>query len=463
MTASYTASSSPTLDANHFAPPSLTRNNSTRNNSKLLLQKDKLIEELRLELAEIQIKVMEIENKGGGHMQGLEKALMEARVTNARLMEENESFQSLLMEKTLNGDFSQKGVHAAQVSERATSSDGQAGSASLADELASAEDSEQDQEAERVRRLEVEVERQKAENKALTLYINKIIERILKHQGGFETILSNADDEVTTPAGPANKDKELPPPPAKDGGEGQSILQRTKSLVYGRNKPRPQSVIGPLAGSHSITENISTAPSIPLQRNNQQRQSLILPRRAGASGEFTSGGSGAAAVVGNMYRGLEQDNVSTVSPGINSPRSSYFNLINRVPSQPGGSRPPTASDQQPGGEARPGTSSADSSAADDAGEDAARRAALDALNGGGDPGDAQANRPPSEAPSPPRSLGSNRDDARQQAILHGNKVRPLRLVAEEQQKKIANRASWMPNVGQWFNAPGGAAGPGGGG
>ena len=402
---------------------------------------------------------MEIENKGGGHMQGLEKALMEARVTNARLMEENESFQSLLMEKTLNGDFSQKGVHAA----RASSSDGQPLSASLADELASAEDSEQDQEAERVRRLEVEVERQKAENKALTLYINKIIERILKHQGGFETILSNADDEVSTPA-PAlpNKDKELPPPPAKEGGqqEPQSILQRTKSLVYGRNKPRPQSVVGPLAGSHSITENPSTAPSIPLQRSNTQRQSLITPRRAGASGEFNSG---AAAVVGNMYRGLDQENVSTVSPGINSPRSSYFNLINRVPSQPGGPRPPTSEPPAAAGESRPGTSSADGSAADGAAEDA-RRAALDALNGGGEPSDAAYRPPPSEAPSPPRSLGSNRDDGRQQAILHGNKVRPLRLVAEEQQKKNANRASWMPNVGQWFNAAGGGpAGPGGGG
>jgi hypothetical protein len=462
LTASYTASSSPTLDANHFAPPSLTRSNSTRNNSKLLLQKDKLIEELRLELAELQIKLMEIENKGGGHMQGLEKALMEARVTNARLMEENESFQSLLMEKTLNGDFSQKGVHAARVSEGASSSDGQPLSASLADELASAEDSEQDQEAERVRRLEVEVERQKAENKALTLYINKIIERILKHQGGFETILSNADDEVSTPA-PAlpNKDKELPPPPVKDGQqEPQSILQRTKSLVYGRNKPRPQSVVGPLTGSPSITENPSTAPSIPLQRSNTQRQSLATPRRAGASGEF--GSSGAAALVGNMYRGLDQENVSTVSPGINSPRSSYFNLINRAPSQPGGPRPPTSERPAAASDNRPGTSSADGSAADDAAEDA-RRAALDALNGGGEPSDA-GNRPPSEAPSPPRSLGSNRDDGRQQAVLHGNKVRPLRLVAEEQQKKNANRASWMPNVGQWFNAAGGGpAGPGGGG
>jgi len=410
-----------------------------------------------LELAELQIKLMEIENKGGGHMQGLEKALMEARVTNARLMEENESFQSLLMEKTLNGDFSQKGVHAGQLSEagRTPSSDGQPLSASLADELASAEDSEQDLEAERVRRLEVEVERQKAENKALTLYINKIIERILKHQGGFETILSHADDEASPAAAPPpNKDKQLPPPPVKDSGqqEPQSLLQRAKSIAYSRSRPRPQSVIGPLAGSQSITENLSTAPSIPLQRSNTQRQSMITPRRGPASGEFNSG---AAAVVGNMYRGLDQENVSTVSPGINSPRSSYFNLINRHPSA--GSRPPTSEPGENRSGSRPPTSeraenrpgsSADGSTDNDA--EGARRAALDALNGG-DPAD----KTPSEAPSPPRSVGS-KDDGRQ--VLQGNKVRPLRLVTEEQKKHAANRNSWMPNVGQWFNAPG-AGGP----
>jgi hypothetical protein len=39
-------------------------------------------------------------------MHELEKQLLETRVTNARLMEDNESFQLLLGEKTLNGDLS---------------------------------------------------------------------------------------------------------------------------------------------------------------------------------------------------------------------------------------------------------------------------------------------------------------------------------------------------------------------
>jgi hypothetical protein len=38
--------------------------------------------------------------------------------------------------------------------------------------------------------------------------------------------------------------------------------------------------------------------------------------------------------------------------------------------------------------------------------------------------------------------------------MQGNKMRPLRLVTEEQRKTAAtNRQSWIPNaVGSWFNA-----------
>lgn len=71
----------------------------------MLLQKDRLIESLRLELAEAQIKLVESENMGGGRMQEVERLLLEARMTNARLMEDNESYQLLLSEKTLTGDF----------------------------------------------------------------------------------------------------------------------------------------------------------------------------------------------------------------------------------------------------------------------------------------------------------------------------------------------------------------------
>ena len=67
------ANSSPSLDGNSFAPPSSLQRSDSRNSSKLILQKDKLIESLRLELAEAQIKLVESENQGGGRLQEVER------------------------------------------------------------------------------------------------------------------------------------------------------------------------------------------------------------------------------------------------------------------------------------------------------------------------------------------------------------------------------------------------------
>ena len=116
-----------------------------------------------------------MENAGGGRMAELEKQLLETRMTNARLMEDNESFQLLLSEKTLNGDLSRGDfLRTASTPEPRTPSH-TGPSTSLADELESAEGSE----AEIIRRLESEVNSMKDQNKALTLYINKIIGRLL--------------------------------------------------------------------------------------------------------------------------------------------------------------------------------------------------------------------------------------------------------------------------------------------
>jgi hypothetical protein len=399
-----------------------------------------MIEELRLELAELQIKQMEMENQGGGRVQGLEKMLMEARMTNARLMEENESFQSLLMERTLNGDFSQKGVSDGRG--RAPSSGSANPGASLADELASIEESDQEQDGERLRRFEVEVERQKAENKALTLYINKIIERILKHSGGFENILNHNEDDsaVDTDSAPPVpvKDKELPPPPPKENeAPSGGFLQRAKSIAYAAStkpKPRSMAINTQVHAAPSVTEDPATAPRIPLQRNLSQRHSMAVSRRAQTSSEFS-----AASVVSNMYRGGhdQAESATTTSPGINSQRGSYFNnLVNHRVQSATRSRSRPSSDEKRRRLSESGTS-------DDEDGDA-RQAALDALNGGSSEAAEMI-----DAPSPPRSVGSKDD----RQVLQGNKMRPLRLVTEEQRKTAAtNRQSWIPNaVGKWFN------------
>ncbi|KLP02197.1 uncharacterized protein Y057_2356 [Fusarium fujikuroi] len=223
----HSAGSSPSLENGSFAPPSSIQRSDSRNSSKLILQKDKLIESLRLELAEAQIKLVESENQGGGRLHEVERLLMEARMANARLMEDNESYQLLLQERTLKGDFGQNdfsymGSNSNQ--DALAALEGKAAGSSLADELSEATEGESVSDGDR--RLEAELKSMKEQNKALTLYINKIIERLLQHQD-FESILDQSSDLKSLP----DTNKELPPAPADKQQSGATILQRAKSMA----------------------------------------------------------------------------------------------------------------------------------------------------------------------------------------------------------------------------------------
>lgn len=384
------------------------RSNS-RSNSKLIHQKDKIIEDLRLELAEYQVKVLEVENAGGGRMRELEKQLLETRMTNARLMEDNESFQLLLGEKTLNGDLSRGEFlrDTSSAEDRLPSRNGP--STSLADELQSAEEGD----AEVVRKLEAELNSMKAQNQALTLYINKIIGRLLTHQG-FESVLGN-DIESDHGAAP-DKNKELPPPPPQDSDQPQGFLQRAKSVAMGGNrKPRPLSAMGPPPMASppqpSAHEDPSTAPSIPLTRSTSGRHPSGNHHR-----RSTSEVAGAASVVNNMYRPSPTGTPNPASsPGLVSPRNSFFGLpvnsangpsnpVSRVPSGAG----PIPEDKEV--DARTESSSASHV----------------------------------DTPSPPRQL--TRSDT-STGVMTGKGMRPLRLVQNEEEamkaRKAANRGSWF--------------------
>ncbi|KAJ4375046.1 hypothetical protein N0V83_002125 [Neocucurbitaria cava] len=389
-----------------FAPPSSIQRSNSRNNSKLIHQKDKIIEDLRLELAEYQVKVLEVENAGGGRLRELEKLLLETRMTNARLMEDNESFQLLLGEKTLNGDLSRGDFlrESSHAEERAPSRNGPS---SLADELQSAEEAD----AEVVRRLEAEVNSMKEQNKALTLYINKIIGRLLTHQG-FESVLGN-DLDADTPHGAPDKNKELPPPPPQENEQPQGFLQRAKSVAMGGNrKPRPISMMGPPANPQSVNEDPATAPSIPLSRSTSNRN----PSGSYTHRRSTSEVPGAANVVNNMYRPPPISTTpSAGSPGIVSPRNSFFGL------PVGGAGTSNPSSRVPSGQipiheerevdAKTETSSSASHV---------------------------------DTPSPPRRLERSETST---GVMTGKGMRPLRLVQNEEEamkaRKAANRASWF--------------------
>lgn len=451
------ANGSPVRDASdrQFAPPSVSRSDSaSRINSKLVNQKDKIIEGLRLELAEAQIKLVEMENMGGGRLQEIQRQLYDVKMHNARLMEENESFQLLLSEKTLQGDFLRAPSHPG--SRPPSRHLDTAVGTSLADELDSQVD-ESEIEGD-TRRLQAEVQSLKDANKALTLYINNIISRLLQHDQ-FEAILDKTPDLMAGPGAASTKrqhadtDKELPPPPP-DKDEQPSLLQRAKSVMGGtRPRPRPLSQslapgdqLEPSLKTPGLNEDPKTAPSVPIARSRSTRASHGHRR---ANSDWP-----AASVVTNMYRG-PSPNAGPLSPGLTSPinRNSFFG---RTPSS--STSVPTISednidkesarDSKMSGSASNRNSVTSNPTYAGIDDDSSTGAASGLLNERSNPS------------SPPQSTTSSGDrDKPSGAIMMGSKPRPLRLVQEaadeDAAKKQANRGSWFG----WMNK-GGAPPPG---
>lgn len=426
---------SPSIDSGSFAPPnSLTRSDS-RNNSKLVLQKDKLIESLRLELAEAQIKLVETENQGGGRLHEVERLLMEARMANARLMEDNESYQLLLQERTLKGDFGtndfsymggnspRRGGAVASNQDALNALEGRTGSAgtgagtSLADELSEAAENETDG-GDSYRRLEAELRSAKDQNKALTLYINKIIERLLEHQE-FEHILDQSSDSKTSP----NINKDLPHPPGPKQAPqatGSSLLQRAKSIAVGaKPRQRPMSFMpsattsnaGNSTGPSALT-NPDTAPSIPIGLG----RSTSVRRGRPMSEQYTSGaGNGGSGLVNVLYKGPSNDG-SQFSPPLGRAQTFFSSATAGSRMSSGGG----TSGNFPGMKSE--TSSTSGESAGDVGT------------------------PPSMSPPRPDRDRSNAGDKEKGATFAGNKPRPLRLVqenAEMNRPAESKRASWI--------------------
>ncbi|KAL8935547.1 MAG: hypothetical protein Q9216_005372 [Gyalolechia sp. 2 TL-2023] len=387
-------------------------------NVREVAQKEKLIDSLRLELTESQIKIMELENVDGSRVQELEKTMLETRITNARLMEENESFQLLLSEKTLNGDFTKTEVMRPSL-----------GLGSLAEELESAEG-----ESENYRRLELEAKSLKDQNKALTIYIENIIGRLLSHKE-FENVLEKSPDLMSSIAQPnaglsaGKKDKELPPPPPeKENEAAPTLLQRAKSVVSGPRRPRPMSFMAPSTTSTpQADDDTSKDSSVPISRSQSGRQESH--RRSQSEMPM------AAPIVNQMYRGSPPTGSGGplspgISPGAGIARNSFFAPATGATSSNPTSRAASGSRFS---QERPGSSS-NSTYSDRSGEVSGKEKT--------------------------KSGYTNYTGA----VMTQNRLRPLRLVQENREmenggnesakadevtaRKKANRNSWMPG---WFN------------
>ena len=419
-------------ESDQFAPPALasrpdSKDLSKQDTSKQVMQKDQVIKSLRLELAEAQIKIMELDTDGGGRVHELEKRLLETRIANARLMEDNESFQLLLSEKTLNGDFSK--TEAMQQS---------SGIGSLAEELGSDETESNDDKSDDYRRLETEVKSLKDQNKALAKYIETIIGRLLSHKE-FENILDKTPDLMSGAPRPqtANTDKELPPPPpAKDNEPAPTFLQRATSVIAGKSKrPRPSSQIvsSSVAASNDTAtapnEGAAEAPTVPLDRPKPSRASWHVRSQS----EMPS----VAPLVNQMYRGPPSAGLGgpILSPGI-SPGVTTATRTSFFPTQ-------TAASSNPTSRVASGSAS---------------RASREGNNVGSSSNSTFSDHSGGVDGSPPRNNGSSVTNNYTGAVMTQSRLRPLRLVQENPKqeedaatiaaRKKANRGSWMPT---WMN------------
>lgn len=323
-------------------------------------------------------------------------------MSNARLMEDNESYQLLLQERTLNGEFKNSLAYmggASSNEDALKALEGRNSGTTLADELSEAAETETTATTTDQGRLEAELKSLKEENKALILYIDKTLGKVLGHPE-FEAIL----DQSTAAEKASNKNKELPPPPSEKDQQwtGASIFQRARLSMGAGPKPaqRPVSVM-PMP-SNTVHNNPDTAPKIPI--GNLTRSTSVRRSRP-MSEQFTGGGAGAS--------GLLSSRMGPGSPTHSEPRRSQSFFANGT----AGSRSPSGPAAAPPSGNFPGMRSETSSTS-------------------GDSGDVVT--PPSQ--SPPR----HGDKA---TTFAGNKPRPLRLL-QEQEPKDNKRASWM-NWGAW--------------
>lgn len=388
--------------------------------TRMIQERDGMIESLKFELADLHFKLAEQEHLGDGRLQALETDILETKMKNARLLEENESFQMLLSEKTLKGDFMPE----------QRSADDTPGMSSLAEELESVDDEASDH-SDAYRRLEAENKTLREGNKALTLYVDKIIGRLLQHEG-FEHIILDKDEPPAPPSKPAAAEKALPATP-DPGAPTQppsqppmGFLQRARSVVARPTpgKPRPQSYMPPAPAS--ANQNPQTAPRIPLNRGHRRARSDQ------AQNELN--GPGAAVVVQQMNRastfrtpsgGPGSPGISPLNAQFGQTRPSYF--VNPTTSNPAAS---TTTGRAPSTSDAPGR---DSSANSVASEQSLERGSTDGSSA--QTGGHGANNPPLPG-----------------AVMKQNTLRPLRLVQaqseEDDERKRANRGSWMG----WFKA-----------
>ncbi len=427
--------------------PSLTASpRASRQNSTETQEKNKIIESLRSQLAEMQSRLVETEEAKDERMQELEEALQGSRLTIAKLLEDSESYQLLLSEKTLNGDFSRNNVMRVSDSGVGDDNDAPRGmmSPSLADELHSVNLDEDDQHHDR---LESEIKALKDQNKALSLYINHILERLLQHKD-CESILDKTPNLLRgAPSGSvptrqtrrANTDKDLPVTPPR---EEQAARQRPRPTGASalRSSPGPAPRSRPLSFVSVSSSGMPPPDGTSAASSTHMRRSSSIQRPGARVVSFERPDSTSSTKNDPSSTSIPSARTSAAIPP--SRRYSLFSSMSSLGPIVGGV----------GGGGGGGSNSTRTPSGN--------QSLTEQNESNGSPNELDTNPHPPPPTSTTTITNSNSNSTMAPPSLAGNKLRPLRLVqgqagqtqqsdADMEAAKKARRSSWMG----WFNKP----------
>jgi len=311
---------------------------SSQSLGRLLLQKEKTIETLRMELAESHMRFVEVGKSDGRRIRELEMDLRATHMANAKLAEDNEYFQILLQERTMRGDLAHRGnYHSASASY-----DQLPGTGHITGEHDPFTTATVMSDRETIRKLETEVSSLQDQNSALTLYINRIITRLLQHES-FEGLFENGSVTGENPLNAMSnlKRNNVTSQQSFDTEESRkenaapSLLSRAGSILGGKEIARPQSMIDQTS---SVVTNNDIVPKPPTDAtlttrsvahpNEDPTTAMRIPLRRAESRHRTYRMPDAEWSSNNAYRGPpsigSRQSSGQTSPGHAQRRSSYF-------------------------------------------------------------------------------------------------------------------------------------------
>ncbi|KAF9168388.1 hypothetical protein BGX21_008060 [Mortierella sp. AD011] len=237
--------------------------------TRALRSQEKIAAELRRQILALNQDLIERQHNFDLRESELQGEITQARELNKGLMEENESYQLLLHEKSMNGEFMQTSIM------KSTGYDEQSvnGSANLADELGRAfgptpsEERTTESLNEENITLKEEIKKLKDHNTALGLYIAKILTRIMERPG-FTSVL--ASDYTPAPAPPSvvrNSGTASGSRGSDNDSKEEEKVQAPKKEVQGRARsqsflqslwaPRPKLTPPPTSSGKSSARNSS--------------------------------------------------------------------------------------------------------------------------------------------------------------------------------------------------------------